>query len=232
MPRTSRGDGPRSSASAGLNTGNGLKSIASSLAKEKAVSPRRRRLVIMASAVAATMLIGIGVFEYYTPRGLSVPPPVTEILVSGCNIPNAISPMGEVLVVVNSSDGIDVTAAATVSPAIPLEAVGCSYAYSHTTTPVACGVMCGGGIGNIESYSQELRLNLSLSPEDKLGIYNLTIASDRMSALFSQGLIQVSVNSLQVASSSTTSSITFELPSPLEKIPYQLVVSSTETTVP
>ncbi len=138
-----------------------------------------------------------------------------------------------------------------VSPTLPLTASACSYTYTNTTTPVACGVMCGGGIGYTYSLDYVWKLNFSLSSPDSLGSYNLTITSGSgMGGLFPKQGNQIYLNSQQMTSwysnppcyggegieadcmASNATSMAIELPTPVESGTYQLVVSSGVYLVP
>jgi hypothetical protein len=111
--------------------------------------------------------------------------------------------------------------------------------------------MCGGGIGYTYAVSDVWSLNFSLSSPNTQGSYNLTIgAGSGTSALFPGLGNQVYLNSQQVTSwysnppcyggdgiesdcmVSNATSITIELPTPIDSGAYDLKVISGETLVP
>jgi hypothetical protein len=153
------------------------------------------------------------------------------------------------VVLVNASAG-SVELDVSDSPATPLVATACSYAYTNTTTPVACGVMCGGGIGYTYQYSYVWKLNFSLSSGSSAAGQNLTISQGSgLASVFPERGNQVSLDSQQVTwysdpacydtegiqsdcMSPTATSITVELPPPAGNGPFRLVVSSSMYLVP
>lgn len=129
---------------------------------------------------------------------------------------------------------------------------GCSFSKVSVTTPVACGSMCGGEIGDIEYYSNQLRANLS---SDKIENFNATLSSDdSLSTIFPYLALQIEINgqgiewngyppacseggpSGQIIYSSfecmqtPTLRITFAMPTVTNS--YQLVFNSSETLIP
>jgi hypothetical protein len=182
---------------------------------------------------------------------LSLPPPTTTTIEYGCRIASAPSPATSALVLVNTSSASNVKVNASVTPPLAVEAMACSYAYTNTTTPVACGVMCGGGIGYTHAVSDVWELNFSLTSPGAGGGYNLTISSAAgMGGLFPPHGVQVYLNSQQITTwysnpscyggegvegncmSSGAASMTIELPASIQSGTYQLVVSSAEYLVP
>jgi hypothetical protein len=183
---------------------------------------------------------------------ISLPPPTTIMTDLGCGISSVSSPEATVSFLVNTTSANDVKVNVSTSPALPLEATACSYIYTNTTTPTACGVMCGGGIGYTEAVSYMWKLNFSMSSSASSGSYNLTIASESgMTELFPLPYHeQIYLNSQQLTSwysnppcyggegiesdcmMSNATSIAIELPAANESSTYQLVISSAEYLVP
>jgi hypothetical protein len=171
---------------------------------------------------------------------LSVPPPTTTVVNYGCSV----SKTSRSFALVNTSTIGNVNVSLKASPALTVTESACSYTHTNITTPVACGAMCGGGIGDIFSYSDVLVLNFSLGTPNPTEGYNLTIsAGSGMSALFPLLGTQVYLNSQKVTTwysnppcsecmAPNATSITIELSAPVAGGAYTLEVSSTEYLVP
>ena len=150
--------------------------------------------------------------------------------------------------------GIDVNL--TIQPAVSILPTGCSYSMIHNTTPTACGVMCGGGVGYIEYYSDRLQTNFSIgniTSVNSAGGYNATVSADRLTSLFQNLATQVYVNAQQIdwngyppsclegdssgtstysldCLTSSTTHLTFALPGTTTT--YSILVNSSKTLVP
>ena len=176
---------------------------------------------------------------------------MTTIIHYGCGISAASSTKASALVLVNTSKANNVGVNVSVTPALTLIAAACSHTYTNTTTPTACGVMCGGGIGYTYAVWDVWKLNFSLSSPTNNGGYNITItAGSGMSDLFPGLATQVYLNSQQVTAwysnppcygeygvegdcmASSATSITIELPAPIQGGAYQLMIGSGEDLVP
>jgi len=156
-------------------------------------------------------------------------------------------------------DGVGVNL--TIQPPESILPSDCSYSVIHTVTPVACGVMCGGGIGDIDYHSDQLQVDLSIgnivNVTSESDSYNVTISvAGNLTNLFHNFETQVFVNSQKVdwnayppscvesSSAGTTtygfdcltsvsSHLTFEIPNLQNGTrPYQILVDSSETLVP
>jgi hypothetical protein len=182
---------------------------------------------------------------------LHVPPPTTTVVHYGCGISTASSTKTSALVLVNTSKVNNINVNVSVSPALTLSAAACSHTFTNTTTPTACGVMCDGGIGYTYAISDVWKLNFSLSSPVTSGGYNLTIAAGSgMSDLFPGLSTEIYLNSQQITAwysnppcygdqgvesncmSSEATSITIELPAPIQGGEYQLMITSGEYLVP
>jgi hypothetical protein len=196
----------------------------------------------------------------------SVPPPTTTVTDYGCTIlgrsQSESSASGttssvasnsytdsSVVVLVNTSGG-SFELNVNFGSSDRVETATCSYVFTNTTTPVACGVMCGGGIGKTEQYSYVWKLNFSLSSADSAAGQNLTISQGRgMNSVFPEQGNHVSLDSQMVTwysnpacyggdgvesdcMTSNATSITIELPSSIENGTFQLVISSSADLVP
>ncbi len=186
-----------------------------------------------------------------TSSSLYIPPPTTTIVHYGCGISAASLTKASALILVNTSKASDVGVNVSVTPALTISAIGCSHTFTNTTTPTACGVMCGGGIGYTYSIFDVWKLNFSLSSPVASGGYNITIAAGSgMADLFPGLSTQVYLNSQQITTwysnppcyggqgiesncmTSGATSIAIQLPTPVEGGAYQLMVSSGEYLVP
>jgi hypothetical protein len=128
----------------------------------------------------------------------NVPPSSTKASTFACTNTYELETANESTLTFSVS-GIDVNL--TVQPAVSIVLTGCSYSMIHVTTPTACGVMCGGGIGYIEYYSDTLETNFSIGNTTRVnsaGGHNATISvAGRLTSLFQNLATQVYVNAQQ-----------------------------------
>lgn len=149
----------------------------------------------------------------------------------------------------------------SILPAVPQVSIGnCNYTQVQTSTPTSCGVLCGGGIGYIDSYSYELVMEITLqaAAASRGGNYSVTLAvpsspTGNLTRLFGGVLSYIEVNSKQVSWSATppclqgsangatteqdcmnqdSTSISFSLPYQAASSAYGIAIISSVTTVP
>lgn len=100
---------------------------------------------------------------------------VTEVEYA-CVVGN--SPAGVLVAVNDTKDNLETGFAVNASAPLSLTGLGCSYSSTNIVTPTACGVMCGGGIGEITATYDILNLNFSVSSSDYVAGHNLTVSSN------------------------------------------------------
>ncbi len=196
---------------------------------------------LTALAIFGVLLVVGGSLAYYY-ECVYVPPPSTYTENSQCQ---ATSPSQ---VVISGSWVINVT---TSAPAT-LNARSCSFVTTKIVTPMRCGVMCGGNLGETVYYGVSWTLNFSLTlPSNDSVPVSLMVSSNALDngVFMSQGLDRIYVNSQEVtwysnppcgssASEGTdcynpgASSITVEPPGSIQSGDFQLVTNSSYELVP
>src|SRR5208282_4726280 len=157
------------------------------------------------------------------------------------------SPTGVLVAVNDTKDNLEVGFAVNASAPLSLTGLGCSYSSIKIVTPTACGVMCGGGIGDIISTYDTWNLNFSVGSSDYAGGHNLTISSnDGFGSPLFLGFTndQVYLNAQQISTwysnppctgsggieqdcmLSDATSVSIELPASFENGQYQLTIYS------
>ncbi len=188
---------------------------------------------ILALAIASVLALDLVIFPLFvSPAGPSVPPPSKSVVDYGCVVSNPPPSQDSLQTLVSVSGGTNESIEVSFNPTLPLSGSTCSYFYSYTDTPTACGTMCGGGVGHIISYSNVWTVNFTISSAVAAQGRNLTV-SGGTEGLFPQPGFEVYINSQPTTTWSRAGmSLIIAIPNAVEDTSLQLTVNSTETLVP
>lgn len=153
----------------------------------------RNAISLGIAALIVITIIGVAVagsyFAFYY-----VPQPTTKTSSSNCISTASNSPNSTLGFSVNS-----INIALIVEPTVSqVTLAGCNYKTTSINTPVRCGIMCGGGLGSINYYSNVLEFNLSMVGVSSSINYSVILQSQQtpqLSSLFFPYHSQVYVNS-------------------------------------
>lgn len=146
---------------------------------------KRKGAILITIIVIVFLLVAVASYFvfynfYYTP------PPSTKTASYSCDSLESNSDNSTLEFSVN---GVNITL--LVEPGVSqISMSNCAYLTTSVNTPVRCGVMCGGRLGSIQYYTDNLRFSLSMTPVANNLNYSLVLESQDtplLSTLFLNG---------------------------------------------